>query len=73
MLTESIEPTTQEARAVRVAVRVLLAAKEMRQTELAARVGVDKGTLSRVLAGHLHRPDVWQRIGSVLNGNGAHP
>jgi transcriptional regulator with XRE-family HTH domain len=53
-----IEPNANEGRAV----RVLLAAKGMTQADLAALVGVDNGTLSRVLSGERRRPELWRAI-----------
>ena len=58
-----IEPVPSDGRAEGRAVRVLLAAKEMSQRDLAARTGIDMGTLSRLLNGRLHhRVDLWRQV-----------
>jgi transcriptional regulator with XRE-family HTH domain len=62
-----IEPAPSEGRAV----RVLLAAKGMSQTALAARARIDVATLSRLLNGHLRRADLWRQVWVALTSEDA--
>jgi hypothetical protein len=58
-----IAPTPSAGRAV----KAVLALKGMPQAELARRIGIDDGTLSRVLRGQLHRPQLWRAIWNELS------
>jgi hypothetical protein len=60
-------PTPSAGRAV----KAVLALRGMPQSELARRIGIDDGTLSRVLRGQLQRPLLWQAIWNELSSEDA--
>lgn len=53
----------------RRAVRVLLAAKNWSQNDLAAALAVDAPTLSRLLSGRVHNPELWKQLWLVLTSS----
>jgi transcriptional regulator with XRE-family HTH domain len=55
------------------AVRIALAVKGWRQSDLARATGLDAGDLSKILRGYKARPEVWQLIWGALASSDGRP